>query len=112
MRDVAEGKPDFYLCLPKMIPYEEQMLTRFAALMERGAQKYSARNWELFQGEEELDRAKSSALRHLMQWINDEDDEDHAAAVYFNIMAAEMIKWKMKQLQDLGNTVRMVENYK
>ena len=66
-----------------------------AELMARGAEKYDARNWEKFQTQEALDRAKSSAMRHFMQWMTNEADEDHAAAVYFNIMAAEYIKRKM-----------------
>lgn len=96
-RDVNEGKPRFDLCLPKDIPYSEQMLTRFAELMERGRVKYSARNWERACTEEELDRFKEGFLRHAMQWVNGEEDEDHAAACYFNIMGAEYIKYKLKQ---------------
>lgn len=96
-RDIAEGKPDFFLCLPKEIPYEEQMLTRFAGLMTRGKEKYGSRNWELAKTEEELERFCSSAYRHFMQWLCGEVDEDHAVAVWFNIMAAEMVKYKLKE---------------
>lgn len=93
-RDTQEGKPDFYLCLPKGIPYSDQMITRFAELLTRGAEKYGERNFELAASEEELDRFKASAYRHFLQWISGESDEDHAAATWFNIMAAEMIKYK------------------
>lgn len=92
VRDTQEGKPRFDLLLPKGIPYADQMLTRFAALMERGANKYTERNWEKARTQEELDRYHSSAIRHLMQWVNGETDEDHAAAVMFNIMAGEFVK--------------------
>lgn len=95
-RDIADDKPDFFLCEPKDVPYGEQILTRFAALMTRGKVKYGSRNWELAETSEELERFISSALRHAKQWANDETDEDHAVAVYFNIMAAEMVKYKMK----------------
>lgn len=95
-RDTQEGKARFDLLLPKGVPYEEQLLTRWANLMERGRRKYKERNWELFNSEEELERAKSSALRHLLQWIHDVEDEDHAAAVMFNLLAAENIKRKLK----------------
>ena len=94
-RDTQEGKPRFDLLFPKGVPYEEQLVTRWANLMERGAKKYDERNWELFNSEEELDRAKSSALRHLLQWFHDEDDEDHAAAVMFNLLVVENIKRKL-----------------
>jgi hypothetical protein len=87
-RDTENGKPRFDLCYPLNVPYEEQLLTRFAALMARGAEKYNDRNWERFSDAAALARAKSSAARHFAQWINGENDEDHAAAVLFNVMAA------------------------
>lgn len=95
-RDLQDGKADFYLLLPKGIPYNEQLLTRWAELMERGREKYGSRNWELACSEEELDRFKSSAMRHFMQWVTGETDEDHAAAVMFNLMAAEYVKHKLE----------------
>lgn len=97
-RDTQEGKPDFYLCLPKDVPYEEQLLTRFAELMQRGKAKYGNRNWECSRTDEELERFKSSAFRHFMQWINNETDEDHASAVLFNIMAVERLKYLNKRV--------------
>lgn len=95
-RDIQEGKPDFFLCLTDL-PYGDQMLTRWAELMERGASKYGRRNWQLAASEEELERFKSSAFRHFMQWIAGETDEDHAAAVFFNINAAEYVKHKLEK---------------
>jgi hypothetical protein len=90
-RDTLKGKPDYTLCyLP--------MLKRWAALMTRGADKYGRRNWELANSPEEMERFKASAFRHMMQWITGEDpEEDHAAAVFFNISAAEMIKNKLNK---------------
>src|SRR5690349_11712680 len=95
VRDTENGKARFDLLLPLGIPYAEQMLTRDAQLMARGAEKYEARNWEKANGEAELARYRSSALRHLMQWIAGERDEDHAAAVRFNIMAGEAVAYKL-----------------
>jgi hypothetical protein len=94
VRDTNEGKARFDLIHPIGIPYKEQILTRFAELMGRGAVKYSARNWEKANGKEELDRFKESALRHMEQWVCGEKDEDHAAAVFFNIMAYETTLYK------------------
>lgn len=93
-RDTQESKPDFSLLLTDL-PYDEQMLTRWAALMTRGADKYGRRNWQLANSHEELERFKSSAFRHFVQWISGEDDEDHAAAVLFNIQAYEYTKYKV-----------------
>ena len=96
VRDSNEEKARFDLCIPEGIPYDDQMLTRFAKLMQRGALKYTSRNWEKADGEEELLRFKESALRHMMQWFCGEVDEDHAAAVWFNIMAYETTQSKIK----------------
>lgn len=101
VRDTEKGKARFDLILPIGIPYAEQMLTRFADLMARGADKYDERNWELARGEEELARYKSSALRHLIQWVTGEDDEDHAAAVMFNLLAGETVKYRLGEPTDL-----------
>lgn len=55
-----------------------------ADLLERGAVKYGERNWELGQP---TSRSFSSLLRHLMQWADGDDEEDHRAAVLFNMMS-------------------------
>ena len=96
-RDLETGKPNFYLVLSPKLQYHEQLLTRWAELMTRGAEKYGIRNWELANSEEERERFKSSAFRHFMQWLCGEDDEDHAAAVLFNINAAEYVTARMKR---------------
>ena len=94
VRDTEDGKARFDLIFPLNVSYHDQMLTRLAELMARGAVKYESRNWEKASGQEELDRYKSSALRHLVQWATGDTDEDHAAAVMFNLMAAETVKAK------------------
>jgi hypothetical protein len=96
VRDVADNKPRFDLLIPEGIPYNEQILTRFAELMSRGAKKYSARNWEKANTMEEAKRCQESASRHFIQWMSGETDEDHAAAIYYNIMAYETIVCKVK----------------
>lgn len=95
-RDTSKSKARFDLITPKNIPYEKQMLTRWAELMARGAEKYNARNWEKASTQEEIDRFKESAFRHFMQWFFGENDEDHAAAVFFNITGAEFVKEVME----------------
>ena len=94
-RDVSNDKPRFDLVMPKDLPYEAQPLTRWASLMERGAVKYGTRNWEKAGTQEELDRFRESALRHMIQYLSGEDDEDHMAAVFFNLSAIELVSWKM-----------------
>lgn len=92
-RDTQEGKPRYDLCyLP--------LFKRWAELMERGAEKYGANNWQLADSDEEMERFKASAFRHFMQWTMDDVDEDHAAAVLFNIAAVEYLKDKMNPTSD------------
>lgn len=95
-RDVQGGKPRFDLLLPLGVPHSDQFLTRVAELLARGAEKYDERNWEKASGEAELSGFKASAIRHLFQWLAGETDEDHAAAVVFNLLGAETLKWKME----------------
>lgn len=97
VRDTQEGKARFELLLPLGVPYEAQFLVRVAELLARGAEKYDSRNWEKASGPEELERFKSSALRHLMQWAAGETDEDHAAAVCFNLLGYETTKYKIEK---------------
>lgn len=100
VRDTQEGKARFSLLRPVGVPYDSQFLTRCAELMTRGAEKYGLRNWEKAHTPEELERFLDSAERHMQQWLAGETDEDHAAAVFFNMMAAETVRWKMKQEDD------------
>lgn len=98
-RDTEDGKPRFDLMLPLDIPYEEQMITRLAALYGRGAVKYESRNWEQANSSAEMERMKSSAFRHFMQWMAGETDEDHAAGTMFNIIAFETTKYKVEHAE-------------
>jgi len=95
-RDVNDGKPRFDLIMPAELPYGEQLLTRWAQLLQRGAVKYNPRNWEKAATREELDRFRESAFRHFLQWFCGESDEDHAAACLFNISGAELVSWRMR----------------
>lgn len=98
-RDTSEAKPRFDLMFPLDQDFEDQLITRFARLLERGAVKYDARNWEQARTADELSRFRESAIRHFMEWFMGVDDgEDHAAAVLFNIMGAEYTKRRMNRL--------------
>ena len=46
--------------------------------------------------EEELNRFKASLFRHFIQYMNGETDEDHAAAILFNVQGIEYVKWKIE----------------
>jgi hypothetical protein len=95
-RDTQDGKARFDYLVAENVPYDAQFLTRIALHMERGFDKYGHRNWEQANSEVEVDRFKSSAFRHLMQWLCGDREEDHAAAVVFNLLAAETTAYKIQ----------------
>lgn len=75
VRDGEKGKGRFDL-----IPYHA--LERLAQHFERGAAKYSPRNWE--KGIP-THRYADSAMRHLAKYIGGHRDEDHLAAAAWNV---------------------------
>ena len=89
VRDVTDGKVDYSLI------YDGPMFDRWAEHLTKGAKKYARQNWLLAQGEEELLRYKISAARHFRQWMRGDFDEDHAAAVFFNINGYEYVLAKI-----------------
>lgn len=96
VRDTNGGKPRFDLLIAPGVPYEDQLLTRWANLMARGSEKYGDSNWSLANSEKELNRFKESAFRHFMQWMAGEQDEDHASAVLFGLLGYESTRWKLE----------------
>ena len=94
-RDVQENKPRYDLIIP--LGQKEHLLKRWAELMDRGMNKYGYRNWELANSEEELLRFKASAWRHFVQAMSGEIDEDHMAAVCFNLNAIVFLEEKLKR---------------
>src|SRR5665213_2537217 len=85
VRDTADDKIDWGLIV------DGPMIKRWAVHLTKGAVKYSSRNWMKAEGEPEYDRFRASAFRHFMQWYLGETDEDHAAAVIFNINGTEYV---------------------
>jgi len=90
-RDTQEGKTNYLLVR------DGPMFERWAQHMTKGADKYGPRNWQLASSPEELERFRVSAARHFEQWLAGETDEDHGAAVIFNINSAEFVQEKLKK---------------
>jgi len=76
-RDRQEGKGRYDL-IPSVA------IKRLADIFERGALKYSARNYELGMP---LSRFIDSALRHLFQYLEGRRDEDHLGQAFWNLSA-------------------------
>jgi hypothetical protein len=93
VRDTSEGKVD-WLNLRWGPLYR-----RIAEHLTKGRLKYpdpqpGVPNWTLAEGREEALRAKQSAARHFEQWLRGDTDEDHAAAVAFNVNLFEFLREK------------------
>jgi hypothetical protein len=94
VRDVADGKTEWHRVA------DGPMLQRWAEHLTKGGVKYpdvapGVANWTLAAGAVEWARFRASAFRHFMQWFFGARDEDHAAAVYFNINGAEYVRERM-----------------
>jgi hypothetical protein len=76
-REPSAGKGAYELVSPFA-------LERIAMWCEAGAKKYADRNWE--KGIP-FGRLIQSALRHMIRWMKGQRDEDHLAAVCWNVMA-------------------------
>lgn len=95
-RDTSEGKPRYDLiCAVSQ--------RRLADHLGRGASKYSERNWEKGMP---TSRSLESALRHLHEYhkertvgISPYEEEDHLAAVLFNVMA--LIRFERTEHDDI-----------
>ena len=74
VRDTEADKLDYTL-----LPF--RALSRFVALLTRGAAKYGRHNWTKGQS---MARAERSLFRHLIAYQAGQHDEDHMAAVVFN----------------------------
>lgn len=91
VRDMQEGKGRCDL-LPACA------LLRLAKHYEAGARKYEDRNWE--KGIP-ISVMIDSAMRHLLKYMDGQTDEDHLAAVAWNILGAMWMEEKRPDLQDL-----------
>lgn len=91
VRDMAEGKGRCDL-LPAVA------ILRLAKHFERGAIKYSDRNWE--KGIP-LHSFIDSAIRHTMKYLDGQHDEDHLCAAAWNLICAMWTEEKHPELNDL-----------
>ena len=92
-RNTDKGKVNYRLI---HLPF----LTRIASHLTKGAEIHGKNNWKLASTQEELERFEESAFRHLVQYLNGERDEDHAAAVVFNLMCAEYVRGRISNRKE------------
>lgn len=90
VRSPSTGKPDYTLIR------KGPLFERWAALLSRGAVVYGKNNWmlalastDIAEREKTKERYRESAARHFEQWLRGDRDEDHAAAIVFNLNGLE-----------------------
>jgi hypothetical protein len=93
MRDNGGGKGRFDLM-------SVQGMLRLSRLYEAGAKKYQPHNWEKGMP---ISRYLDAAFRHLTKYLAGCDDEDHLAAVAFNVFAIMHHEAEKQEMQDLPN---------
>lgn len=89
VRDVTDDKIDYTLAL------DGPLLERFARHLTEGAKKYSKRNWMGAHTEAEYLRFRESLVRHFIQYLRGDTDEDHFAAIVFNLNGMEYVKERL-----------------
>jgi dATP/dGTP diphosphohydrolase len=92
MREPEGQKPDFVPMLTarglELVPAE--LIRRIAEHYYQGGLKYEPDNWRRGTDEESLTRNKRSAARHFVAWLYGRGDEDHLAAVTWNMITYEI----------------------
>ena len=78
LREDKTNKPDFTY-FAEMYKVSERIANR----LKMGEAKYARLNWRNC---EDPQTYKESAIRHLMQYLSGEVDEDHLAAATANLM--------------------------
>lgn len=95
VRSSSADKTDYTLA------FDGVMLQRWAEHLTKATKppaSYPKRNWlKAGRGTPEdkaatLERYRESAARHFIQWLQGKQDEDHAAAVFFNINGHETLR--------------------
>ena len=99
VRDMHEGKGRFDL-LPMCV------LMRLAQHYEKGALKYSDRNWE--KGIPAHSFA-DSAFRHLVKYMDGQNDEDHLISAIWNLCGLAWTEEKRPDLIDIPARKRIID---
>lgn len=106
-RDLTENKGSFHLLPP-------QTIRALAIHYEKGKVKYGERNWE--KGIP-ISTFTNSAIRHLFQFLDGQEDENHLIAALWNVSCAYETILRIqqaklsKELYDLPRKVTLPEVY-
>ena len=103
VRDNEDTKTDFTNRL------HGPMLRRWAEHLTKAKSNYpdvapEVPNWTIGDGDEEYYRFRRSLFRHTMDYLEGKRDEDHAAAIFFNIDGAERI-YELRQRDAIASAM-------
>lgn len=87
-RSVPDGKPDFTLV-------DWDLIERVALHLGAHAAEKGRDNWRNAWTEDDLLRFRQSAWRHHVAWDRGDRDEDHAAALVWNVGGAELVRRRL-----------------
>jgi hypothetical protein len=90
-RTPDEGKINYALA------FDGPLIERLAKHLTAAAPKHGKRNWMNANSEEDYERFRESAIRHFIQYLNGEDDEDHFAATVFNLNGMEYVRDRIRK---------------
>jgi hypothetical protein len=101
VRDTGAGKIDWELV------FNGPMLERWAVHLTKGNAKYpdpepGKANWQRASGIEEYVRFRKGACRHFAQAMRGDTDEDHFAAVFFNLNGMAYVMAQQKAVPSLA----------
>lgn len=92
-RGVEDGKVMAHLV------YDGPMLDRYAKHLTGHRDATTESNWLKAETPEEMARFRRSAARHFHAWMRGDQDEDHAAALWFNINGYEHVRTKLEMAE-------------
>lgn len=78
-------------------------LIRLSKHYEKGIKKYGERNWE--KGIPISDMI-DSGMRHLLKYLDGQNDEDHLTAAAWNILGAMWLEEKHPELQNIPSRIK------
>lgn len=84
-----------------LIPFTA--LSRVAKHFENSTAKYPERNWEKGMP---IHICMDSAIRHLLKYVDGQDEEDHLAAAAWNIFCAMHMEERMPEMQDIPSRIK------
>lgn len=103
-RSVTDGKVDYSLV------FDGPLVERLAQHLTAALAHYEARNWMKANTAADLERFRASAVRHFIQWLRGDKDEDHFAAAVFNMNGYEYTKERLRELDSIVASVKTLQD--